>query len=302
MTPGNKCMEFIERLEKSLDLNITRVYGLGNRMTPALGFGLTIRAGVDARISAIAINGTLSIQTPQGSEIYLGELKRWETSYPPYPVCLSPNSYTQSEFLVELGWGTLGEIEKLRDGGEVLVKGGLSFLFVETPATPNEGSDVKRMFWMNGALVREQRSSVLIHREEWLSALKTWGYANKRILEIDLPSMEQFRKTHEIAYTHLQDAIRKEWEGDYRHVLTECRLCLENLRELFDTHLAELESDGGNAIRKQKIERLHKAIKELCDIGPHQGHASSRAEALLCLSVTREFLAYLGEQRCARGE
>lgn len=292
-------MEYIERLEQSLDLNITRFYGLGNRMNPSLGVGLTIRASLDTRISAIAVNGSISILAPQGPEIYLGELKRWETSYPPYPVCLSPNSYTQSDFLVELSWETLEKIEKLRAGGEVIVKGALTFLFVETPATPNEGKSVKRMFWMNGTLLREQRSSVPIHRDEWLNALKVWGYASKRVLEIDLPSLERFGKVHEIAYAHLQNAMRKEWEGDYRHVLTECRICLESLKGLFDAHLAELEADDGNIIRKQKIDKLQKAIKEFCDIGPHQGQVSSRAEALLCLSITRELLVYLGEQRCA---
>ena len=103
-------------------------------------------------------------------------------------------------------------------------------------------------------MLREQRSSMIIHKEEWLAALKAWEYADKRILEIDMPSLELFKKNHEKAYSHLQTAITKTWAGDYRHVLTECRLCLENLRELFATHIAELANDDGNEIRKQKRE------------------------------------------------
>ena len=98
----------------------------------------------------ISYLGNLAIQTAQGPELHLGEFKRYITSTPPYPICISANNNTQEHFLIEISWGSLEKIEKLREGGEVIIKGDLTILFVETPAIPNEGNTAKRMFWMSG--------------------------------------------------------------------------------------------------------------------------------------------------------
>ena len=287
-------MEYKHRIDQRMVVEMHHCYAIGNSIKPRLGMMVMARNPFDYPLTMMAIEAGLSIQHPKEGQKHIGPLVRICSSEPPYPMNVHTRSESQEQFVADLDWPTLEEIERLRDGADLVLVAKAQVLCAGLSNT-NGPSQIGSLFWMQAEITRNRSSQMIIPQREWLEALKNWGYADKRVLEITVPRIEG-KEGLEKALAQLRAADHKLWQGHYDDVLVACRKCLELLQPATRDYISTLNADEGHVIRKSKFEDFQKAIKGLYDVGAHPGIAATRAEAVLGLAVLKEFMAYLSKQ------
>jgi hypothetical protein len=288
-------MEYRYRIGRQMAVEFTGCYAVQNSLEPQLGFIAVARNPFDYPIAVLATEGGLSIQHPQRGLKYIGPLQRVSTSEPPHPMSITGSDTTQEHFVVRLNWNLLEEVERLRDGHELVLKAKLQFLCLKLEnKSANPGIDA--IFWVLAEVQRGQSSHLTFSHREWLDILRNWGYADRRLIEVAIPRMEALKQGFERALKHLEAADKRVWEGHYDDALVAARKCLDSLAPTIRKRLTALDVQGGNQIRYQKLEKFQKAVKELLDIGAHVGVPATRGEALLALTVLKEMLGYFSSE------
>jgi len=133
-------------------------------------------------------------------------------------------------------------------------------------------------------------------------------YELREVIEIPrLPFSSDPALTEALAL--LKSAEEHARDGDWRDVLTNCRLAFEsasryeapgrkNTKRGFELLLTRAYPDGPNAPRRAPMNSLVQVIRNFCDhFGPHIDAPPvhpTRAEALLALNATASLLAALG--------
>lgn len=287
-------MEYRHRIEQRMSIELRQCIAIGNSIKPRLGLAVTARNPFDYSITMLQMEGGLSIQHPQEGLKYIGQMSRICSSDPPYPMNIHTRSDNQELFVVDLDWPILEEVEKLREGGDLVLVGKAQFLCARLSDT-TAPSTIGALFWMQAEMTKDQSSQMKVPQREWLSVLRNWGYADKRILEITVPAIAD-KEGFEQALVQLHVADQKLWQGHYDDVLVACRKSIELLQPLTAAYIATLDATDGHVIRKPKFDGFQKAIKGLYDVGAHPGATATRAEAVLGLAVLKEFMAYLCKQ------
>lgn len=283
-------MEYYGRLEKDLKLQIDGCQAMNDSLVPRLMFTATCLSPKFPAV-VLSMEGQVRILTPHGWR-YLGKLARVCTSTPAYPMQLYPTSDTQENFFVELDWRRIDEIERIRGGKELQLQFEVSFMCMELA----DNSQIKAIVNLRAEVTRNRNSSVMISQKEWAEVLNRWGVADLRILEVQMPRDSAYKASFEAALGRLSEADQKLLNGDYDGTLVACRKAFELVKTQLEEYMSALSEDDGHAIRKSKLEALQKSIFGLYAVGAHEGTGANRSEAVLGLSLCKEFLSYLS--RC----
>lgn len=282
------------RVDLRLKASINSCYAMGDSLIPRLGLIATFQpTGLSAAV--ISVDGYVRIQTASGIR-HLGALKRFCGSTPPHPMSFYPTTDTQEQFVVDLDWRTVDDIEKLRDGKEFQLHIELNLLCAEL----SEQSEVKALTNLRAEVTRNGNSGITITQKEWAEVLNRWGTADLRIIEISMPRNQDYREHFETALGRIHEADQKLINGDFDGALVSCRKAFEKVQPQLKELLASMSDNEDHAIRRSKVEDLRKAIFGLYSVGAHSGIGATRAEAALGISLCKEFLSYLSKAELAK--
>jgi len=284
-------MQYKNRLERHLILNVDSVHAVPHSMKPRLVLRVSATPTFGFGLSVLGIEGGVSLQTPAGQQ-FIGKLYREAGSTPPYPLEFSDGHERQDQLVVDLDWQTIYEIERHRNGGDLRLRATLQFAC----AGLAQSNEVQSLFWLPVDLERNRNSEVVIHQREWVEALNRWGFADIRIIEIVIPLDEVRKQEFCSALNHIGEANQKFLTGDYPSTMVACRKAAESLQVSVKEYAKALNGDKGHSIRRDNTEALFKALRGFFAVGAHDGHPATRAEAALAVSMCKEFLSFMGKQ------
>ncbi len=143
----------------------------------------------------------------------------------------------------------------------------------------------------------------------WKRCIEQMEYELREVIEIPrLPFSSDPALAGALAL--LKSAEEHARDGDWRDVLTNCRLAFEsasryeapgreNTKRGFELLLARAYPDDGDTPRKEHMDGLIREIRKFCDyLGPHIDAPPvhpTRAEALFALNATASLLAAIGK-------
>lgn len=287
-------MRYQNRLERHLVLNVDGVHAAPEGLKPRLLLRVSATPTFGFGIAVLGIEGGVSLQLPSG-QIFLGNPYRVATSIPPYPLEFTNGHERQDQLVIDLDWPTIHEIEEHRNGGELRLRSTLQF----SCAAIGESSEVQSLFWLQVDLERNRNSEVVIYQREWVEALNRWGFADIRILEVNVPRAGEAMAVFPAAIAHIRSADQKFFNGDYPSTMMACRKAVESIESVFKAYVKSLDGDQGHGIRRANTEKLYWALKGFLAVGVHDGHAATRGEAALAIGMCKDFLAFMAKQDVA---
>lgn len=280
-------MQYKNRLERHLELNVDGVHAVPNTIKPKLLIRVSAKNDFGYPISVLGMEGGLSLRTPE-VELFLGSLYRASGATPPYPLEFYTTTERQDQFVVDLDWETLHEIERYRNGGALKFVAKLQFLC----GGLSESGEVQSLFWLQVNVVRNRSGEILVSQQEWIESLNQWKYADLRVLEVNVPREGEGQTIFKSALAHLAQADKQFLKGDYPETLTACRKAADSLKDVMKGYIKSLNGDKRHSLRRDNIESLYNALKGFLSIGPHDGHPANRPEATLALSMSKDFLSF----------
>lgn len=257
---------------------------------PALG-GHLLRISIKATMVAIS-KGKISLSNPWArvycgvNRIYVGRAQAEA------PMHINSVEYSQERhFMLELPLSieTLQGLEKIRNGGDLQ-------LLLDVYAN---------MF--NGIQNDDGHDNILvtIDRGKWITALEGMGYGTSIVFEVPI-SISQTPAAIAIGAA-LQSARGHLFDGNYRAVVSDCRVMLESAKP--DAHEFKVARDKWKEDKEQlnKLQReliLFTSLYDYASLSHHpttDGHYQeyTRSEALMMLGTTLGVLAALAEKRAS---